>query len=332
MRAFRAPTMTDLHERLCHKMVRGSVEDFTLVTSVDTQIHNVVAQADNMYWDFDLKWLWLTPSRWSMMVKQYLDPEEVLIWIQKIVDNIGTKKRGIAVLRTKDVKARGGAAQGNKETRRWGSCMLAVSYKALPRPQITLHSRTCYLGYIGALDMSVAWMLGKYLATAMGEDVENFQFVWMNEALQFHGFKSLAYLLCHPDEEKTALYRGVLLSEDPKPKQLKLLKAHPSLQLSRSWLQKVLKEDKEGQHYGITRYNTYRRIRRRLHTEVYGLEYSKQFEGWSYYEAKDIKVRKGLAEVGDPKEHFKPYLVLPHTKVSDLSLSSIGLGLDMVSR
>ena len=49
--------------------------------------------------------------------------------------------------------------------------MIAISYKAQPRPQITLYSRTSYLGYIGALDLSVAWMCGKYIATALGIDV-----------------------------------------------------------------------------------------------------------------------------------------------------------------
>lgn len=213
MRAFRAPTMTLLHDQLCDALIHAPADKLDVITSVDVQIHNVIAEAKSMEWDFDLKNMWLTPSRWSMMVKQYLDPEELEAWIGQCTKKIGVKGRGIAVLRTKVVKPRGGAATGhtNKETRRWGSCMLAISYKAKPQPQITLHSRTSYLGYIGALDLSVAWMCGQYLAREMGIKVEDMSFVWMNEAIQWHNFKSLAYMLNHHDEEKRDQYRRYLL-------------------------------------------------------------------------------------------------------------------------
>ena len=49
--------------------------------------------------------------------------------------------------------------------------MLTFSYKALPQPHITMHSRTSYLGYLGALDMSVGWRLALgYLKDAAGNE------------------------------------------------------------------------------------------------------------------------------------------------------------------
>ena len=144
MRTFHAATLTELHDDLCRSLIDATEDELDIISSVDVQIHDVIAEADSMAWQFDLKSMWLTKSRWSMMVRQYIDPEELEAWIGNCTAKIGTKGRGIAVLRTKIVKPRGGAATGhtNKETRRWGSCMLAISYKAKPRPQITLHSRT----------------------------------------------------------------------------------------------------------------------------------------------------------------------------------------------
>lgn len=317
MKTFKAETMTELHDKMCTFLVEASADELDVISTVDVQRHNVIAEAASMDWDFDMKSMWLTKSRWSMMVNQYLDPEELEAWIDRCTAKIGKKGRGIAVMRTKTVAARGGAATGhtNKETRRWGSCMLALSYKALPAPQITLYSRTSYLGYIGALDLTVAWMAGKYLAEAMGMRVEDIKFVWMNEAIQWHNFKSLAFLLNHPDKKRRKAYRRLMMKKVSKLREdeVAALKASPALRLSRKWLAKVIQEDADGRTYGDMTYNTFRRIVRRYHTEVHGLEYAQQFEGWSYY-------KKGPKE-GEQKEFFKAYGPLPSVMNHDLDFS-----------
>jgi hypothetical protein len=254
-----------------------------------------------------------------MMVNQYLDAEEVEAWVNRCTEKIGRKGRGIAVMRTKTVAARGGAATGhtNKETRRWGSCMLALSYKALPAPQITLYSRTSYLGYIGALDLTVAWMAGKYLADAMGMDVKDIRFVWMNEAVQWHNFKSLAFLLNHPKKKRRKAYRRLMMKPVSKltAEELQILEDAPAMKLSRKWLAKVIQEDKDGRTYGDMTYNTFRRIVRRYHTEVHGLEYAQQFEGASYYKTGE--------KAGEEKEYFKAYGELPSVHNSTLDFSML---------
>lgn len=319
MRTFVADTMTELHDQMCTTLIEAPQERLDIISTVDVQIHEVIAQADSMVWDFDLKDMWLTKSRWSMMLNQYLDPDDVTAWINQITSKIGLRKRGLCVLRTKTVSARGGEATGhtNKETRRWGSCMLAVSYKALPTPTIALHSRTSYLGYIGALDLSVAWMLGKTLADAMGVDVSTFKFVWYNEAIQWHNFKSLAFMLNHPDKKRRKFYRRVMIKPEKKlsKKELKFIHDHPAVVLSRKWLAKVIQEDKDGLTYGDMTYNTYRRIRRRWHTEVHGFEYAQQFEGWSRY--------KQGPKIGKKKEFFKAYRPLPSVPISTLDLTAL---------
>lgn len=321
MRTYTASTMTDMHDMLCQSLIHASDDELDMITSVDVQIHDVIAEAESMAWDFDMKSMWLTKSRWSMMVRQYIDPDELKAWIDQCTGKIGTKGRGIAVMRTKTVAARGGAATGhtNKETRRWGSCMLAVSYKAQPRPQITLYSRTSYLGYIGALDLSVAWMCGRYLAKAMGIKVEDIAFVWMNQAIQWHNFKSLAYMLNHHDEVKQHEYRQMLMdpSKNLSVVQKRKILAAPAIRLSRKWLQKVIREDQAGRTYGDMTYNTFRRIVRRFHTEVLGFDIAKGFEGWSLWKKGD--------KLGQQKDYFKAYPPLPSVMVESLDFACIGM-------
>lgn len=323
MRAFKAPTLTDLHEKLCETLIHAKLRDLDLVTSVDVQIHDTMSMAESMDWEFDLKGMWLTKGRWSMMVRQYLDPEDFETWIRKCVAGIGLKGRGICVFRTRTVKPRGGPASGNRETRRWGSCMLALSYKAVPVPTISLHSRTSYLGYIGALDLSVAWMCARYLANALQVPVETFRFVWYNEALQWHNFKSLAWMLNNRDEAKRKEFRRLMLWPESKldDDQLTYVTSSPALSMSRAWIQKIVAEDKRGDTLGDMTYNTYRRIRRRYHTEVRGYEYAQRFEGMSYH-------TKG-PNLGEPKEFFKAYQPLPSVDIRDCDFSAIKLPLDL---
>lgn len=313
--------MTELYDTLTESLIQGTEKELDVISSVDVQIHDIIAQADSMAFDFDFKNAWLTKSRWSMMVRQYLDPEELENWLGMCTSKIGTKGRGIAVMRTKIVKPRGGAATGhtNKQTRTWGSCMLSISYKALPHPQITLSSRTTYLGYIGALDLCVAHVVGKYLAKELGIPVESIKFLWVNQAIQWHNFKSLAYMLNHTDPELQEQYRRYLIepSSELTGVEKRAILGHPTIKLSRKWLQKVIAEDNAGRTYGDMTYNTFRRIVRRFHTEVYGEDHAKQYEGWSYH-------KKGEKE-GQEKEFFKVYRLLPSVKVDSLDFAPIGM-------
>lgn len=308
---FQAATMTELHDDIAQALVWGTRRELDVVTSVDVQLHNIIGFAEAMDWEFDLKDYWLSPQRWSMMVKQYIDPLEFRAWRQKITEYMGTRGRGVAVMRTNVVKERGGPSVGNQQTRRWGSCMLAISFKTVPRPQITLYSRTSYLGYLSGLDLSVAWVCAKYLARDLGLQLADFSFLWYNELAQFHGFKSLAYLLHHPQEQN--LYRSLLIEDLNEGDDLS-----PALTLCRKWLQRTLKEDQEGRTYGDTVYNTYRRIRRRFHTEVYGYEHARQFEG--YYLSK--RAGKKEEKFGKFMGAYKP---LRSIKVDELDLKAISL-------
>ncbi|TXI09510.1 MAG: hypothetical protein E6Q68_10125 [Polynucleobacter sp.] len=323
VRAYRAKNMTELYDQLTDSLVHGRSEDLTIESTIDVQIHDIIAEADTMEWDFDLKDAWITKQRWSMMVRQYIDPVQLKAWIERITAKTGKSGRGVAAFRTNIVKPRGGAASGatNQESRVWGSCMLNITYKAIPQPQITLISRTSYLGYIGALDVSVAWMVGRYLAKELGIEMKDMKFVWVNQAVQWHNFKSLAYLLNHANEEKRTHYRRLMIepSSELTVKEKREILDHPALRLSRKWLQKVIKDDQAGRTLGDMTYNTLRRIVRRFHTEVYGYEVAKQYEGWSLYKSGPMK--------GQQKEFFKAYEPLPSVPIQTLDLSPIGMPL-----
>lgn len=276
---YTADTMTAMHEELCSSLAYGDYDSMDIVTSVDVQKHNVIATADSMEWEFDLKDLWLTQARWTTMIRQYINPVALDAWVNTCGDKLKGRKRGVSIMRTNEVQRRESPTRFGDSTRTWrtwGSCMLAIGYRALPRPQLTLHSRTSYLGYIGAMDLSVAYHCAKLIAEQVGITVEDIQFVWHLEAAQFHGFKSLAYLLNDDDarEHFMALRAGI----DPLQDKV-FRKEQPGLYISRKWMNQFEDNDANGLTYGDMNFGQTRRIRKRYHTEVLGYDFGEPFEG-----------------------------------------------------
>jgi hypothetical protein len=287
---YRFKTATELHDGLCDSLLFGSADELDDVNSVDVQQHNVMAHAASFDWDYGTERLWTTRARWNTMVKQYVDPEAFEAFLLAMT-NRPKSRRGITVFRTNLVKAN---QTGRGVTRRHGSCMLTLSYRERPFPQITLHSRTCYLGYLSVLDMTVAHVFARWASSITGVDVLDMAFMWQLEMSQFHGFRTIAYPLGGSDElydEYLEADRGV----------------YPGLNLSRTWHDRLTKLDDDGTPYGDMKFASYARVRKRWHMEVYGREYAKKFEGGTY----NTKLGKASRAI-------------PPTPVDTLDFSKIG--------
>ena len=293
---YTADTMTELHTLLCDSLAYGHKENMDMITSVDVQKHNVVATADSMDWEFDLRDLWLTKARWTLMIRQYINPIALDTWLNSCEAKLRGRKRGVSIMRTNEVKQRTSPTKNGDDTRvwrQWGSCMLAIGYRSVPRPQITLHSRTSYLGYIGALDLSVAYVCAKLIAERVGLSVKDIRFTWHLEAAQFHGFKSLAYLL--NDFNRYQEFMAITVGKNEQS-DLSLRRESPGLYISRKWMNSFEAEDKKGLKYGDMNFGQTRRIRKRYHTEVLGYEYGEPFQGGGHSSASQNKRFKPLPD------------------------------------
>lgn len=263
-------TVSDLSLGLTRRLVYASRDQIDLVTSADTQLHEVLVTADAcLYEDFDLKKVWLTSSRWSSLVRQYIDPGALEAWLSLIETKLVGRKRGISFMRTEQVQMSKNFTTG-RERRRYGSCMLGLGYKAMPRPMITLHSRTTYLGYIGQLDLALACVIAREVGQRVGLDPSQIAFTWHLEVAQFHGFKSLAFFWQY-SRDTLNLQKSAKIND--------LRTRYPTLYLARQQLNAILKADDQGQLYGDMSFAQQCRVRRRYHTEVMGKGYGSQFDG-----------------------------------------------------
>ena len=261
MRGVKAADITELHRKLTQGLLDNRTVD--LVTGSDTQVYDVIAEAASCEYKLDLKSAWLTGNRWSSLVRQYLNPVATENWLDMIGTRLKPGKRGVSFMRTNDVASQG---SGRTIRRRWGSCIIGFGYRAIPTPQLTMHSRMSYLGFIGRLDLGVAHVLAREIATQTGIDVSDIKFVWHLEAGAFHGYRCLSWMYSSPE-----------LREQLETYEFK--SGNPTMDLAWRGRNLLLKLDNAGELYGDMKYSSNLRRRRAFHTEVYGPEYGKPFEG-----------------------------------------------------
>lgn len=288
----------EMHDAMCEQLIwgdnTGPKPDYDATHGTEVALHNVSLHCDTIGYDYNLKKLWVPPSRWNMMVRQYIDPLAYADVMAKIEERMagryaGRKGRGIAVLRTRLVQGKG---TGRGVRRRWGSCMLSLSFRANPTPTVTLHSRTTYFGYLAMVDVTVARTFAQACADTVGIALEDIEFVWNLEQAQFHGFRSLAWML--GDDEIRAEMDECL------PNRLD----YPSRNASGNQVgfrkaldgyARIKKSDDAGTLYGDESFSSFARVRRRFHTEVFGTEYAAQFEGGT----RNRGGKSGFAELPD---------------------------------
>lgn len=299
---FEMSTLTELYELMCDTIVTATEDEVDMVTGTDVHLHDVVAIAhDAGEWEANLKDIWVSRSRWTQLVRQYVDPDRYHDWLNLIV-GMGQRGRGQAMLRSKTVESR---KAGTGTMRKWGSCMLGWSWKVQPRPTITMFSRTSYLGFIAMLDVTVAYRLAEQAAMACDIDMEDVTFVWHADSVQWHNFRPIGWVFTHGDE----WWQEVLFDkEGPAPT--------PALELNRRFMQdRILRSDRKKLPYGDESYASAARVRRRYHTEVRGYKYAQKYEGGTNLGKSSANAMKPLPQLELDTLTLAPIGVLPGKEV-----------------
>lgn len=296
----------EMHDKMCKQFFTGKFGvDFDLAFGTEVGLHNVTIGCDTIDFDYNLKKLWVPPSRWRMMVRQYIDPVALNDCLAKIEERFasgrrGSERRGIAVLRTRLVQGKG---TGRGVRRRWGSCMLNLSFQAYPFPQVTLNSRTTYFGYLALVDVAVVRAFAQRCADITGIPIQDIGFVWNLNLAQFHGFRSLAWVL---GSEKRRALADQHVDNRLSFSSRQVLGNRLGFRKVLDGYERILRSDRAGKLYGDESFSSFARVRRRFHTEVFGTEYAEDFLGGT--------------RNGGGKGAFAP---LPDTWVRDLDLSPL---------
>lgn len=280
--AYHFANPVEAHNAMCERLIWGdnkTERDYDWVHGTEVGLHNVGIHCDSIDYDYNLKSLWVPPSRWSMMVRQYIDPGALDDCLAKVEERMsgpkygGRQGRGIATLRTRLVQGKG---TGRGVRRRWGSCMLNLSFRRNPIPTVSLHSRTTYFGYLALVDVTVARAFAARCAEITGVPLDKVQFVWTLDLAQFHGFRSLAWMLGDDDIRKEMDQHVDNRLDFPSRN---VVGNQVGWRKALDGYARILKSDRNNVLYGDESFSSFARVRRRFHTEVYGTGYAAQFEG-----------------------------------------------------
>lgn len=321
LNSFTYDDVDDMHETVCSAFFRGRMgEEFNWSGSSEVGLDNMTLGVRSFAIpDMDLSRLWLTQSRWNTMVRQYVNPDALDATLSMVETHLTKlRKSGTATLRLTptdaDLDEAGeevielqtnlvqGKKSGRQVRRRWGSCMLALTYRNVPHPTVTLTSRTTYFGYLAIMDVMVANVFAQKCADIVGINLENVRFVWHINLAQYHGFRSLAYPAGNPRFLK---FLNKVVDDEERWKKLKA-EGRMGVLRTLTGYRRILQSDREGRLYGDESFSSFCRVRRRFHTQVLGYDYAQQFNGGT--------------RIGTTKA-FKPVPSLP---AESLTFSAIG--------
>lgn len=269
-----AANMTELWEQANDSIIWARTKDLSYWSSLDSMISDCMGLADTAEFQLDIgKDLWVTPTRWTTLTNQYVDPEKLFIWLEKVKE-ISTYNRGITAMDMQAVKHQVVKSNRRASRRKHGGCMRMITYRAFPQPTVTLFSRTSYLGYIGGLDMLLAHKLIELACDMIGAEglhPRDFQFRWVCDTWQFHGFKSIAYLFSTGQQAFMSMSEkkwSSLVGKSFRGHRIYPLEEMPTWRLIRYWWARIQKQDDEEKPYALMRYGAEKRIRRRFHAQT----------------------------------------------------------------
>ena len=216
-----------------------------------TVVNENLLRCNSMEWSLDLGTdLWLTRSRFTKLQRDYLYWPEVEGFIQRAT-KIQTMNRGVVT----QLICRNHGAKDHPvaQSYQWGNCLLAFTFRGgkKNRPTIGLHSRVSYISYMGGLDLSLAYVLGTYIAEQTGIAIEDFAFCWYSDVLQMQTMKSVAYY--HRFGLMEDYIDNLSLSHDDRP----------TLRLSRSIMHRLRKKHEHGPGWETEKFGPLKRLRQR---------------------------------------------------------------------
>ena len=158
-----------------------------------------ILTCDSMEYTFDIGLdLWLTINRWRALQHDYLQPGQIGQFIDRSA-GLHNGKRGKH--RITQMVCRPAPTVFSNRKHLWGNCMLGLTYREMPKPVMTLHSRVTYITWMGPLDLALAWVTANRIAQQAGFAVEDIGFQWLLGAMKIHPFKSVPYVIEHGLED-----------------------------------------------------------------------------------------------------------------------------------
>jgi len=250
VRVVRAKTATDLWRKTVRWHLASPSVDH--ISPIASNLNDVVLRCDGILdYDFDLAEIWLTGQRWTMLIRDYLDPQETADFIRRC--RVLYNGRGSNGSLTEMAFRRN---PRRAKRHKWGNCLIGVVYRGAADshivPTLTFYSRVSYNAYIMGLDLAIGHVLARQVAEGSGTEIA---FQWNLNVLSLHPFKSIPYIYTQPDlsaelEQAASRFPDSVLAT---PTWAEILK----------WQSRIVGYEEAGKTLDEEKYGPLRRVRRR---------------------------------------------------------------------
>ena len=133
---------------------------------IDKYNRNVVQSFNNMIrvksavFDVDFDDWGITQTKWTKFTGQYCDIPALHAWVK----NARNCKTYDSLYQFKSVRAH---YEGGKAVHQWGSCLLALSFRRQPKPNLTFYTRAQSIGFSGVADYGLLHFVAKEIAKVL---------------------------------------------------------------------------------------------------------------------------------------------------------------------
>jgi hypothetical protein len=247
-KVYKAHDLTNLWAKTVRKHLFR--EEVDLFLGIGTNLNDVILSCESADYDFNLQEVWLNKARWTRLIREYIDPQELSAFVRNSRQIYQEKgKHGVVT----NMHFRSVERRADLRRHKWGNCLLAATFRGTPgsavAPTLTLHSRVSYNAYMLGMDMGVAHAIAREIA-----DPSTINLQWHLDVMQLHSFKCLPYLYTQPDlmEVLSEIADGSMEYEQ-----------YPTWKSIRRWWLKVLEFEASGKTVASELYGPFKRIRKR---------------------------------------------------------------------
>ena len=191
-------TVTDLYNHVTDQLV-WHPESLDCVRPPSVISYGNLLTADSCEFDVDLRSIGLTKIRWSRFLGQYVSRTKLKKWFELVPH----QRLGIVNLYQTDgaTGVRPDHYRQEEEGHRWGTCFLGFSLIRLPKPTLTLYSRTARLPTTATMELGLISHVARELSEKYSVP-QPIRFVWYATSLHVTAHDLMMHLHYRGELEK----------------------------------------------------------------------------------------------------------------------------------
>lgn len=173
-------TLDALWFRVVDKFIQNDGKTVDKAWSPRLFSFNNLLRSRSAEFNFDFSWVGLTRPRWARFLHSYVDRDDLV----EFLDKVRLLRRGAEV----------GLYTRRDTAHDWGSCLMGVSFMAVPDPHVSVFSRTSSFAQTGIVDLAFAHIIAREAGRISAIPLNRISINWYCSSLFISTLHIIPYL------------------------------------------------------------------------------------------------------------------------------------------